>query len=131
MTPKEELMLIMDNLNSLGQSVREELEAQCPDIFFWYKLEPDQIEAYLTVCRKIWAKWHTTEKFKVGDKVYVHPGRHSIYKNCIRATITEINNDGYGYRLRAFEQDLPGIYMFNIWDKDLSPRTNKSHKRLE
>ena len=42
----------------------------------------------------------------------------------IRAIITEIDNTGWGYQLRAFQQDLPGIYMYNVWDVDLIPRKN-------
>lgn len=47
---------------------------------------------------------------------------------CIRATVTEITTDGWGYHLRAFREDLPGIYMFNMWDKDLQPRIDKTKK---
>ena len=72
----------------------------------------------------------TNQKFKVGDKVHVDPGEYTrAFKHYIRATITEID-EVCGYRLRAFQQDLPGIYMFNIWDKDLSPRTGRSRKYL-
>ena len=73
----------------------------------------------------------TTSNFKVGDKVYVVPGRPTFaFTHYIRATITEVGQDGWGYRLRTFLKDLPGIYMFNIWDEDLLPRTDKSQKKL-
>lgn len=58
----------------------------------------------------------TTINFKVGDKVYVLPEKPTFpFKNCIRATVTEVRDDGFGYSLRAFKKDLPGIYMFNIF----------------
>lgn len=70
----------------------------------------------------------TIERFNPGDKVYVVPTEFTFFPNCIRATVTEKNDDGWGYRLRAFESDLPGIFMFNIWDKDLQPRESKANK---
>ncbi len=73
----------------------------------------------------------TTDKFKIGDKVYVSPGRPTYaFTYYIRATVTEVGQDDWGYRLRAFEQDLPAIYMFNIWDEDLLPRSSKKNKKL-
>jgi len=95
------------------------------DLFF----SRDYTDKHLEIAQAVWNLWHTTNNFKVGDKVYVVPLTHTLMKNCIRATITEAdNNDGWGYRLRAFESDLPGIYMFNIWDKDLQPRIGKKNK---
>lgn len=72
----------------------------------------------------------TNTQFKVGDKVYVDPGPMSLMENYIRATITGLDETNNGYLLRAFEQDLPGIHMFNIWDKDLVLRSNKAVKRI-
>jgi hypothetical protein len=68
------------------------------------------------------------KKYKVGDKVYVHPGESS--RVCyIRATITELDDGVFGgYELRAFEQDLPGIFMFNVWDDELLPRDSKKEE---
>lgn len=68
------------------------------------------------------------KKFKVGDKVYVVPTGFTTFKYCIRAVVTEVNDDGWGYRLKAFLKDLPGVYMFNMWDKDLEPRVGKALK---
>ncbi len=85
-------------------------------------------DQHLEIAQKVWDRWHTTKNFKIGDKVYVVPLTFTIIKNCIRATVTEINDDGWGYRLRAFESDLPGIFMFNMWDKDLCPRIGKKQK---
>lgn len=91
-----------------------------------------QEEAYLAVVKQVWKKYHTTNQFQVGDKVYVDPGKPycGTFKNYIRATITEAGDEKWGYHLRAFQQDLPGIYMFNIWDKDLLLRKDKSNKKL-
>lgn len=70
----------------------------------------------------------TNQKFKVGDKVHVHAGEYTeTYKHYIRATITGID-EKMGYLLRAFEKDLPGIYMFNVWDSQLVYRTGKARK---
>ena len=74
----------------------------------------------------------TNTQYKVGDKVYVHPcigEESSFFKYYIRATITDLD-ERFGYLLRAFKEDLPGIYMFNIWDVDLLPRSDKSNKLL-
>lgn len=74
----------------------------------------------------------TNTKFKVGDKVYVYPGKYSSFKFYIRATITDIDNTLYGgYFLKAFEKDLPGIWMFNIYDRDLIIRYNKTNKSID
>lgn len=80
----------------------------------------------------------TTSRFSVGDKVYVAhqdscyecgklKDTYTVFTNHIRATITEID-DRWGYHLRAFRQDLPGIYMYNVWDYQLSPRISKANK---
>ena len=70
------------------------------------------------------ATQRTTLVFNVGDKVHVlSDDPRSTYN--IRAIVTEVSNDGWGYRLRAFLKDLPGIYMFNMWDQELVPRTGK------
>ncbi len=74
----------------------------------------------------------TNTKFKIGDKVYVHcgdfPGDPDTLH--IRATITGIDTHFNGYLLRAFQQDLPGIYMFNVHDDQLSVRADKSKYEL-
>lgn len=72
----------------------------------------------------------TTNKFKVGDKVYVFSGKDPSSDYVIRAIITSIE-DSSGYNLRAFKKDLPGIYMFNIWDYDLVPRTSNKLLTIE
>lgn len=87
-------------------------------------------DQHVAVAQEVWNRWHTTTKFKVDDKVYVVPLTFTSFEYCIRATVTEVGDDGHGYRLRAFASDLPGIYMFNIWDKDLAPRTDKSQRRV-
>jgi len=88
----------------------------------------DYTDKHLEIAQDIWNLWHTIKNFKVGDKVYFVPLTYTSMENCIRATVTEVNDDGWGYRLRAFQSDLPGIYMFNIWDKDLQPRVGKKQK---
>lgn len=129
-----EAMLLYDRIRACGQDAKDDLIKACEkcgieDHYGFLKTE--HVKSYLEIGSEILAKWHTTDKFKVGDKVYVDPGKPTFaFKNYIRATVTEVTTDGWGYHLRAFEQDLPGIYMFNIWDKDLLPRTNKSNKPL-
>jgi hypothetical protein len=77
------------------------------------------------------AQYRTTNRFKVGDKVYVHPSSSfTLLENCIRATITDISENN-GYLLRAFKQDLPGIYMFNVYDYQLELRVGKSIKKID
>lgn len=125
---QQEVMIKVDQLGSYGRAVKEDYKQTCrergiPDFCFI----SEYTEAHLEVCNEVWERWHKTEKFKVGDKVYVVPTTFTSMKNCIRATITEVGTDEWGYRLRAFERDLPGIYMFNIWDKDLQPRVDKSN----
>ena len=63
--------------------------------------------------------------YKVGDKVHVRSDDPRATYN-IRATVTEVSNDGWGYHLRAFLKDLPGVHMFNMWDRELVPRTGKA-----
>ena len=111
---------------------RDEVSKLCEDqnieeTLFGGRAKAGQEEAYLKICKEVWAKWHTTKKFKVGDKVYVQPDKDSRIESCIRSTIIAIRAD-MGYMLKAFQTDLPGIWMFNIWDKDLLPRKDKSKK---
>jgi hypothetical protein len=70
----------------------------------------------------------TTANFKVGDHVHVDHNYAMTFGHYIRARITGINN--YGYLLTAFKKDLPGIYMGNIWDKDLVIRKGKARMYL-
>jgi hypothetical protein len=129
-----EVMLIHDRISACGRGAKKELEGLCEvsgiESHYWF-IKPEEVETYLEICNEVLARWHTTDKFKVGDKVYVgSDSPNSVFKNYIRATITEIDKGKWGYHLRAFKQDLPGIYMFNIWDKDLLPRTDKANKPL-
>jgi len=129
----QETMLFYDRIFMCGKDAREDLKGLCLErgIEDHYGfLKPENIKTYLEVCEEVWAKWHTTNKFKVGDKVYVKPGEFSLIKDYIRATVTETGDPKWGYHLRAFTQDLPGIFMFNMWDKDLIPRTGKKKKFL-
>jgi hypothetical protein len=127
---QEQVMFKCDDIKMLGQGAKDDFKRLCrerkisDDLYAVY----EYTEEHLKVCEEVWALWHTTKKFKVGDKVYVVPTTHTTIPTCIRATVTEVNDDGWGYRLRAWESDLPGIYMFNIWDKDLEPRTSKKQK---
>lgn len=123
MNIKRDIMLIMDRISHCGREAVDEVHNLCKNV------QP-HTESHLAICQEVLSRWLTTKNFKVGDKVYVHPGRPTVaFTNYIRATVTEINGE-WGYHLRAFKQDLPGIFMFNIWDKDLLPRTNKSNKPL-
>ena len=129
----QEAMLTYDRIISCGHGAKEELIKLCNERGIEYHygfLESNHVELYLEICRDVLARWHTTNKFKVGDKVYVVPSEPTVFKNCIRATVTETGDPKWGYHLRAFEQDLPGIYMFNIWDKDLLYRTSKKNKSV-
>lgn len=132
----------------LGAGVETDIEALCKErgidftgtLISWIPISmvnsPDAItkEHYdiaIAIGQEVVAKWKTTKNFKVGDKVYVDPGKPThAFENYIRGTITEISTDGWGYHLRAFEEDLPGIFMFNQWDYTLLPRTDKANKRL-
>jgi len=132
---KLQVALLADRVESCGWSARREVTALCEkrgveELFLGGRCKDGQEEEYLAILREIFDKWHTTNKFKPGDKVYVDPGKPAdVFKNYVRATVTEIC-PRWGYHLRAFEKDLPGIYMFNIWDKDLIPRTDKRNKKL-
>ena len=135
---KHEGMAVHESVCQCGRQARDEVTALCEErgveenIFGgWAK--DGQDEAYLAICREVWAKYHTTNNFKVGDKVYVKPSEPDcgLFPNCIRATVTETGDPRWGYHLRAFQQDLPVIYMFNMWDKDLIPRTNKANKPVK
>lgn len=126
---QHKIMDMMDRIKMCGKVAWEEFKRLCnekgiSDYPFIAEYTPEHLE----VCQEVWNKWHTTNNFKVGDKVYVVPLTPTIIPHCIRAVVTEISTDGWGYRLRAFRQDLPGIYMFNIWDKDLIPRVGKANK---
>ncbi len=126
-------MLAYDRIFVTGKEAREDLKKLCEERHVephWSFVPEEQVEAYLAICEEVYTKWHMTNDFKVGDKVYVDPGDTFVFKNYIRATVTEVSTDGWGYHLRAFQQDFPGIYMFNQWDKDLLPRTGKANKPL-
>lgn len=129
----QDAMLAYDAIFICGKKARQDLVKSCEarGIESHYSFLPTKdVETYLEICNEVFARWHTTDKFKVGEKVYVVPGEPSILKTCIRATITEID-EKWGYHLRAFKQDLPAIFLFNIWDKDLMPRTGKANKIVE
>src|SRR4051812_22296329 len=127
---KAEIMLLYDRIG--GRRARKDVTALCKERgveeYVPGSCKPGHEKAYLAICKEVYARWHTTTKFKVGDKVYVKPDESSIFPNWIRATVTETGDPKWGYHLRAFRQDLPGIYMFNIWDKDLLLRTSKAVK---
>lgn len=128
-----EAMLFYDRIFMCGKDAREDLRQSCKErgIEDHYGfLKPENVAAYLEVCQELWARWHTTNNFKVGDKVYVKPSESCVFRDFIRATVTETGDPKWGYHLRAFEQDLPAIFMFNMWDKDLIPRTSKKRKFL-
>lgn len=130
MPAKQEAMVMIDRIRQYGDAAKEDLKRA----FLEHGLDEDDLwrcsrydERHLAAAKEVWDRWHTTKNFNVGDKVYVVPLTFTTCKNCIRATVTEVNDDGWGYRLRAFESDLPGIYMFNMWDKDLRPRVGKKN----
>lgn len=114
--------LQLDQIYNCGQEARSDLRRLCQEHDILDTLNYTNL-IYLKVIKIVWNLWHRTDKFKVGDKVHVVPLTPTFSKYCIRAVVTEANDDGFGYRLRAFKKDLPGIYMFNIWDKDLQPRS--------
>jgi hypothetical protein len=125
---RKKLMLAHDEICMLKEG-RKDFAKLCLEHgleeFFLIGLVPaDQLQTYIDLCGQVYAKWHTTDKFKVGDKVYVVSGWPCETYH-IRATVTEVSTDGWGYHLRAFRQDLPGLFLFNIWDKDLIPRTGR------
>ena len=126
---QKETMILIDSVKMCGDKARADLrrrfqERGIPEFCFI----SEYTDAHLEVAKEVWNAWHTTKKFKVGDKVYVVPLTPTIMDTCIRATVTEVGDPKWGYHLRAFESDLPGIYMFNIWDKDLQPRVGKAKK---
>ena len=127
---QKKAMDLVDSIRQCGKAAVEELRSMCrergleDDLFF----HRDYTDKHLEIAQEIWKRWHTTKNFNVGDKVYFVPNTFTLMKNCIRATVTEVNDDGWGYRLQAFKSDLPGIYMFNIWDSDLLPRVGKKNK---
>lgn len=131
MPAKQEAMLMIDCIRQYGDAAKEDLKR----VFREHGLDEDDLwwcskydERHLAAAKEVWDLWHTTKNFKVGDKVYVVPLTFTTCKTCIRATVTKVNDNGLGYLLRAFESDLPGIYMFNMWDKDLVPRVGKKNK---
>lgn len=128
---QQQAMLRIDGIKMCGPGAKEDFKRLCRErgveedsLFF----SSDYTQVHLDIANEVWKLWHTTTKFKVGDKVYVVPLTHTTMRTCIRAVVTEVGDDGWGYHLRAWECDLPGIYMFNIWDKDLEPRTSKKSK---
>ncbi len=129
---QQKAMNLIESIRMSGKAAVEDLRRTCrehgveDDLFF----SSDYADQYLQIAQEVWDRWHTTNNFKVGDKVYVVPLTHTLMENCIRARVTEIKDDRWGYRLRAFKSDLPGIYMFNMWDKDLQPRVDKKQKPI-
>ncbi len=127
---QQKVMILIESIRQCGKAAVEDLKRTCrergvdDDLCF----SLNHTDQHLEIAQEVWNSWHTTKNFKVGDKVYVVPLTCTLMKSCIRATVTEVNDDGWGYRLRAFESDLPGIYMFNMWDKDLQTRVGKKNK---
>ena len=131
MSVQHKVMLKVDQIKLCGKGAVNDFKRLCRDCGIESSVfSCDYTEAHLEVCEKVLKLWHTTKKFKVGDKVYVIPQTPTIFKYCIRAVVTEVGTDRWGYRLRAFEKDLPGIFMFNMWDKDLKPRFSKANKLI-
>lgn len=126
---QQKVMHAVDKIKLWGAGAKEDLRRLCT---LYAIAHPDACsideytDSHLKVCEEVKKLWLTTDKFKVGDKVYVVPTSETPCDTCIRAVVTEVSTDGWGYHLRAFKSDLPGIYMFNIWDKDLVPRKNKT-----
>lgn len=127
--PKIEAMLMIDRIGMCGKKAREDFQRLCRErgiddsVYF----VSQYTKKHLEVAKEVLKLWHTTDKFKVGDKVYVVPLTPTMMPTCIRAIVTEVDKER-GYFLRAFTRDLPGIYMFNIWDKDLEIREGKAQK---
>lgn len=121
-------MNLIEQIKMYGAVAKADLNRICKergienDPFFSYEFT----ELHLEIAKEVYALWRTTKNFKVGDKVYVVPLMPTTIPTCIRARVEEVGTDGWGYRLRAFQSDLPGIFMFNMWDKDLKPRTSKA-----
>lgn len=120
-------MNLVDYIKCYGKLAREDLKQSLQNQGLPYDVcfTLDFTEKHLEVIQEVYNRWHTTNNFKAGDKVHVLPSESSFFPYCIRATVTGISEKS-GYDLRAFESDLPGIYMFNIWDKDLLPRVGKA-----
>lgn len=122
-------MNLVDHIKCYGKLACEDLKQSFQnqglpsDVYFTSEFT----EKHLEVIQEVYNRWHTTNNFKPGDKVHVVPSdpESSFFPYCIRATVTGISEKS-GYDLRAFQSDLPGIYMFNIWDKDLVPRIGKA-----
>jgi len=130
---QQEAMILFDRIkDSCGQKAKEDVKQLCLkqkiDYHDFWFASKKITKKHLDLLRIVWNKWHTTNNFKVGDKVYVVPVTYTTFNYCIRATVTEVSTDKWGYDLRAFESDLPAIFMFNMWDKDLIPRTDKKRK---
>lgn len=129
-TPEIEAMLMIDRIGMCGKKAREDFQRLCRErgindnAYFISQYTPEHLE----VAKEVLKLWHTSDKFKVGDKVHVVPLTPTTMPYCIRAVVTEVDAEGRGYFLRAFSSDLPGIYMFNIWDKDLELRVGKARK---
>ncbi len=125
-----EIMEKVDRIRMCGQGAIADFKKLCrkrgidDDMLWVSRYVPEHME----VCKEVWDLWHTTKNFKVGDKVYIVPLTTTFFPNCVRATVMEVGDDGWGYRLRAFESDCPGIWMFDQWDKDLVPRTSKANR---
>lgn len=97
--------------------------------YFVHRIKHEDEEAILAVCEEVFAKYRKTDNFKIGDKVYVVPDEPAGIDYYIRATITEITKD-WGYHARAFKEDLPGIFMFNLWDEMLEPRKGRKVRKV-
>jgi hypothetical protein len=127
---QQDAMTLVEQIDCCGPAAKNDLRR----LFREHGIENDPFFSFeytakhLEVVQEVYNLWHTTTKFKVGDKVYVVPLTPTLMTTCIRGTITEVSDNGWGYHLRAWKSDLPGIYMFNIWDKDLQPRTSKHQK---
>ncbi len=129
-----ETMLVVDRINLCGPKAREDFKRLCLDRglkHFPTSFASQYTKKHKEIANEVLALWRTTKKFKVRDKVYVVPlTMNSVGMDyCIRAVVTEVD-EKHGYFLRAFEKDLPGIHMFNIWDKDLELRTSKARKPI-
>lgn len=65
--------------------------------------------------------------YKVGDKVHIITSKRESGHN-VRATVTKVDNDGYGYHLQAFRKDSALIHVYNVWDHQLVPRVGKTRR---
>jgi hypothetical protein len=115
-----------DNIKMLGPEAIADYTRLCTQHnveSFIYTLPRNFTETHLKICETIWKSYHTTNNFKIGDKVYLKTESHYI-----RATITYKSQKGY--ELKAFKKDTPNIHFVNIWDKDLIPRKNQLKKKM-